>query len=105
MIRNISAAGAQISVDAHVVLPERFDLYIVQRAQTFQAIVKWTDGRNYGLDFDGMRRRTSEGRLASSILLDRLLTRINELEAENLRLRGASQAPPSSIHDVLDPAG
>jgi hypothetical protein len=105
MIRNISPTGAQISVDAHVVLPGRFDLYITQRAQTFQAVVKWIDGPNYGLDFEGMRRQTSEGRLDPSVLLDRLLTRINELEAENLRLRGGPHAPPTGIHGFLDPAG
>jgi hypothetical protein len=76
-IRNISRAGAKLSLSDTVSLPDEFDVEVPQKGKTYRARLCWRDAESAGIEFilESNHAERDEG------------DRIAELEAENAALR------------------
>jgi hypothetical protein len=83
VIRNFSETGAMLSVPAGIALPDRFDLIVPQKNQTYRAIMEWQRGDEVGVSLDG----ASAGDDAGGSPEAALKKRVRELEAEVTRLK------------------
>lgn len=77
-IRNISRAGARLSLSETCVLPEEFEIEVPQKGKTYRARLCWRDDESAGVEFVLEASNGGEGALS---------VRVAELEAENAALR------------------
>jgi hypothetical protein len=77
-VRNLTRAGAKLTVSAAVTVPDLFDLFIPQKGVTRRAKTRWRRGEELGITFLGSGEDAAEAALRR---------RIAQLEAENARLR------------------
>jgi hypothetical protein len=77
-VRNLTRAGAKLTVSAAVTVPDLFDLFIPQKGVTRRAKTRWRRGEELGIIFLGSGEGAAEAALRR---------RIAQLEAENARLR------------------
>ena len=52
LIRDISSTGARLEFSSSVTLPDRFDLYLPHREETWKAHIQWRRGEEIGVAFD-----------------------------------------------------
>ncbi len=57
-IRNISKLGAELRVGADQILPEKFQLVVRFRNQTYDCRQHWRDGKRLGVEFIDQFSRT-----------------------------------------------
>ncbi len=85
-LRDFSARGARLVFEIPTIVPDRFDLVLPVVGDTYDAEVRWRIGREVGVEFVSDFPRRSQ---VSAAPVD-LGLRVNELEAENARLRQAA---------------
>lgn len=82
-VRDISTSGARLSLSPHILLPQRFDLFISQRRETHVCRLAWFRDGQCGVEFQVEDAKPSP---AVTPGLD-LMARLMQLEAENSTLR------------------
>lgn len=82
-VRDISTSGARLSLSPHILLPQRFDLFISQRRETHVCRLVWFRDGQCGVEF-----QVEEPKQGPTVTpgLD-LMARLMQLEAENATLR------------------
>ncbi|MET0259430.1 MAG: PilZ domain-containing protein [Methylobacterium sp.] len=97
LIRDMSGTGARLELSETTTLPEVFDLYIQNKAQTYRSTLRWRRANGVGVTFDDMAAQAVPTAAPASQItpqaaaadpsLTMLVRRITELEAENAALR------------------
>lgn len=86
LVRDMSATGARLMLSETATLPEKFDLYILQKERTYRASLRWRREDGVGVTFDegdNARQDTAVPEMTVSALL----RRVTELETENAVLK------------------
>jgi hypothetical protein len=52
VIYDLSPSGARLKLTAFAALPDKFDLFILEKRRTFRAIVQWRAGDQAGVVFE-----------------------------------------------------
>ena len=78
LIRDMSSMGARLELSESVTLPDRFDLYLPQRDETWRADLQWRRGGQIGVAFDQIDSAQPEMPTAAQDLG----VRVQKLEAE-----------------------
>ncbi|MFD0937569.1 PilZ domain-containing protein, partial [Methylobacterium trifolii] len=96
LVRDMSGAGARLSLSETTSLPDVFDLYVPQKDKTFRSTLRWRREDGVGVTFPDETAAPAEPPADASITL--LLRRVAELESENATLRRllAGMAQPAA---------
>src|SRR5687768_12318486 len=78
LIRDMSSMGARLELSGSVTLPDRFDLYLPHRDETWRAHLQWRRGGQIGVAFDQIDGAQPEMPTAAPDLAGR----VQKLEAE-----------------------
>ena len=78
LIRDMSSMGARLELSGSVTLPDRFDLYLPHRDETWRAHLQWRRGGQIGVAFDQIDGAQPEMPTATPDLAGR----VQKLEAE-----------------------
>jgi hypothetical protein len=54
VLYDLSPSGARLQLTAFAALPDKFDLFILEKRRTFRAIVQWRAGDQAGVIFEQM---------------------------------------------------
>lgn len=82
LIRDFSATGARLDLSSNVAIPDRFDLFVIQKNQTFRAVIKWRRANEVGVEFEPEHQA-----VAPPAKEAKLSDRVSELEAEIVSLK------------------
>jgi hypothetical protein len=80
-VREISKDGARLEMTEVVTVPDRFDLFIPQKNETYRAAIAWRREGSVGVAFEQAGAEEGAGASADT------LARIRLLEAETAELR------------------
>jgi hypothetical protein len=78
LIRDMSSMGARLELSGSVTLPDRFDLYLPHRDETWRAHLQWRRDGQIGVAFDQIDGAQPEMPMAAQDLA----ARVQKLEAE-----------------------
>ena len=97
VIHDLSQSGARLRLTAFAALPDKFDLFILEKRRTFRAIVQWRAGDQAGVVFEQTSGMDHDETTASLVeRVQALETVVRDLAAMVMAMREASEAEAQS---------
>jgi hypothetical protein len=98
IVKDMSGAGARISISQNVPLPATFNLHLPKQQQPVEAHIQWRRGDLIGVRFEDNQSEKPAEQVSPP-------RRIEQLETDNARMRdmlAQIRRDPSRIHIILD---
>jgi hypothetical protein len=103
LIHDLSVSGARLQLTAFAALPDKFDLFILEKRRTFRAIVQWRAGDQAGVVFEQTANNQDETTAEILARMQALETQVQDLARVVAALRG-TKAEGRDVVPVSDPA-